>query len=435
MKVAFIGAGSVVFARNLICDILSFEELRDCTISLMDIDKSRLDTIAALADKIVTDNGLPTQVEATTDRRRALDGADYVIIMIQVGGIEAFVPDIEIPRKYGVKQAVGDTLGPGGVFRALRTIPVLVDICRDMEELCPRALLLNYANPMAINCWAMNKATGITNVGLCHSVQGTAGQLAGYIGRQYEDVTYWVAGINHMAWFLKFEVDGQDAYPLLWQAMKDPEIRAKDPVRFDVMKHFGLFVTESSGHMSEYIPYIRKRDNLIARHCGPEWLGAETGFYLRICREGWQPHYQHVEKQIRGEAPIEIKRSMEYGVRIIHAMETNTPCRINGTVPNDGLIANLPCGCAVEVPCLVDRAGLHPCYMGDLPGQAAALNRGMVNVGDLAVKAALEGDARAAFHAVLLDPLTGAVLGMDETQSMVDEMFAAEMGWLTQFRR
>ena len=426
-KVAFIGAGSVVFARRLLLDMFSFPELQDSTISLMDINAERLGMITQWAERIVADKGFPAKVESTLDRRMALDGADYVVIMIQVGGLEAFEKDIEIPLSYGIDQTVGDTLGPGGVFRALRTIPVLVSVCRDMEKLCPDALLLNYANPKAMNCWGMNEGSGIANVGLCHSVQGTAGSLASYIGAPYEEVSYWVAGINHMSWFLEFKRNGKDAYPALREAMDDPEIFARDKVRFEIMRHFGCFVTESTHHMSEYVPYFRKRKELIEEFVTPRWD------YLQLCKQNWEPHYEAIRKEALGESPVEINRSHEYGTYIIHSMETGEPCRVNGNVRNTGLITNLPGGCCVEVPILVDKTGLRPCYVGDLPPQCASLNRSNINVQELAAQAALEGDRDKARMAVAFDPLTSALLDLRQIRSMVDKMFAAEKEWLPQF--
>jgi len=424
-KVAFIGAGSVVFASRLLGDIFSHPELADSTICLMDINAERLELIDKLARLIVSKYAPKAKVESKLDRGQALKDADYVIIMIQVGGLEAFEKDIYIPLRYGVNQEVGDTLGPGGVFRGLRTIPVLVDICHDMEDLCPDALLINYANPMAINCWGMNEATKIENVGLCHSVQGTAAQLAGYINVPFEEVSYWVAGINHQAFFLEYKYKGQDAYPLIWEAMNNKEVHDKDRVRFEMMKYLGYFITESSHHLGEYVPYFRTTEERRKKYCEPRW------FYLEICQNAWRPHYERIERQIRGEEPIEIKRSGEYGVDIIFSMETGNPCRINGNVENNGLITNLPDGCCVEVPCLVDKNGIHPCHIGDLPAQCAALNRTSINVQELAVKAALEKDRKAAVQAVMFDPLTSALLTPRETEKMVDDMFKAEAEWLS----
>jgi alpha-galactosidase len=423
-KITFIGAGSVVFAKRLIMDILSYPELSDSEIALMDINKERLDLIYALAKKLVEKIGCNAKITATLDRREALDSAKYVINMIQVGGLEMFELDCEIPRKYGIDQTVGDTIGPGGVFRGLRTIPVLLDIARDMEELCPEALFINYSNPMAINCWAMNKATRIKNVGLCHSVQGTAHQLATYVGVDPSKVSYWVAGINHMAWFLEFKLGDEDLYPRLWKAMEDPEIYMKDAVRFEIMKYFDYFVTESTHHMSEYVPYFRRNPERIKELIPKRWD------YLEICKNGWQPHYEKIKREISGEEPIVIERSHEYASNIIYSMETNIPSRINGNVNNDNLITNLPKDCCVEVPCLVDKTGIHPCFVGDLPPQCAALNRTNINLQELAVIAALEKDARKAAQAVMLDPLTSSILETRDIKKMVDELFQAEREWI-----
>ncbi len=423
-KVTFIGAGSVVFASRLLCDIISHPELRESTISLMDINAERLGLIDKLARVTVAKYAPKAKVESTLDRRKALKDADYVVIMIQVGGLEAFEKDIHIPLKYGINQEVGDTLGPGGVFRGLRTIPVLLDVCRDIEDLCPDALLINYANPMAINCWAVNRATKVKNVGLCHSVQGTAMQLASYIDVPFEDVSYWVAGINHQAFFLEYKYKGKDAYPLLREAMKKKEVYDRDMVRFEMMKYLGYFITESSHHLGEYVPYFRTTDEKRKTYCEPRW------FYLEICQNAWKPHYEYIEKQIRGEESIKIERSHEYGVDIIYSKETGMPCRINGNVENTGLIINLPNGSCVEVPCLVDKNGVHPCMIGDLPLQCAALNRTNINVQELTVKAALEKDRAAALQAVMFDPLTSAQLAPREIEKMVDELLKAEAQWL-----
>lgn len=427
-KIAMIGAGSVVFASRLATDILSWPELQDSTIALMDIHPGRLETIAGYVKQLVDQEKLPAKVVSTLDRREALDGADYVVVMIQVGGLEMYEPDVMIPRKYGIDQTVGDSLGPGGVFRGLRTMPVLLDICRDMAELCPSALLINYSNPMAMNCWAMEEATKIKSLGLCHSVQGTAERLAGFIGKPYSELAYWVAGINHQAWFLRFEWQGQDAYPLLFAAMNDPEIYAKDPVRFEIMRHFDAFVTESSHHMSEYVPWFRKNPEMVTKFLPTRWD------YYEICKGREGPHYDRIRRQAAGAEPIAFDRTHEYCSFIVHAIETNTPYRMNGNVRNTGLITNLPEGCCVEVPCLVDNTGIQPCFVGDLPPQLAAINRTNVNVQELAVKATLEGDRRYVYQAIKLDPLTGALLTLDQIHSLVDELFAAEAEWLPQFK-
>ncbi len=433
-RIAFIGAGSVVFARTLLADIFSYPSLLDSEIRLMDIDGKKLAIMRDLAAAMIERNDLPAAVRATTDRREALRDADYVLVMIQVGGLEPFETDIEIPARYGIDQCVGDTLGPGGVFRGLRTVPVLLDICRDMRELCPDALLINYSNPMAVNCWAMNEAGGIRNVGLCHSVQGTAMQLADRIGAPYEEITYWVAGINHMSWFLEFRHRGEDAYPRLREAMERKEIYDLDRVRFEMMRATGFFVTESSGHLSEYLPYFRKRKDLVERFMTPGF-GGESSYYLRACREREGEHLEGIRREIDSGGPIPLKRSHEYASLILNAIETDTPARFNGNVRNRGLITNLPEGCCVEVPCLVDGTGIRPCAVGDLPAHLAALNRSNIAVQEQAVRAAIEGDREAVFRAVMLDPLTAAVLAPHEIRRMVDEMLDAEAAWLPQFGR
>jgi len=432
-KIAFIGAGSLQFSQRLMIDILSFPELQETTFALMDIDAKRLEYTRRVGERILREGNYPARIEVTTDRRQALEGADYVVTMLLVGDINVIRSDIEIPLKYGVDQCIGDTLGPGGVFRALRTIPVMLDICRDMEELCPDAWLLNYTNPMAMLCWAINDATGIRNVGLCHSVQGTAWQLSQYIGAPWEEVSYWVAGINHQAWFLELKWKGRDAYPLLRSKIDDPEVYGKDTARFEMFKHLGYFVTESSAHNSEYNPWFRKRPDLLKRYTpGGGWNGG-TGFILDLYDTDRADYEDKMERTASGEEPLFLARSMEYASFIIHSLETGVPRRINGNVRNDGLIGNLPDGCCVEVPCLVDGHGITPCFVGDLPVQLAALNRSNIAVQEMAVCGALNRDRRTAFHAVAADPLTAAVLSLEEIRQMVDEMFEAEARWLPSF--
>ncbi len=437
MKIVLIGAGSHGFSRNLITDFLSYPEFSDITISLMDIDKERLDLVTALARKIVDQNRLKANIESTTDRRNALKDADYVIVSIRAGGIEANILDLEIPAKYGIKQGIGDTLGPGGVFYALRHIPLMLDICHDMEELCPDAWIMNYTNPMAMICWAMNDYSHIKSVGLCHSVQDTSSDLARYIGAPIDEISYWVAGINHMAWFLEFKWRGEDAYPLLREKFRDSSVYLKrdahwagpDVVRVEIFKAFGYFNTESSQHVSEYVPYFRKRPELFERYKltyhlqAPEWT--------EKARKNWD---EGLRQMVASDKKIPIRRSHEYASSIIHSLETGTPRRVNVNVKNKGLITNLLQGCVVEVPCLVDKNGIHPCYVGALPPQCAALNQTNINVQQLGTKAAVEKDKTLAFQAILLDPLTSAILTIDETQKMVDEMFKAEAAYLKGFK-
>lgn len=441
-KITFVGAGSIVFTRNLCSDILLTPALQDCTIALMDIDPVRLERSSDLVEAIIQRRGLKARVEATLDRREAVRDAQYVITTFQQGGLDAYAMDIEIPRKYGVEQCVGDTLGPGGVFRGLRTIPVLLDLCNDLDELAPDAFILNYVNPMAINCWAIADGAGRPHVGLCHSVQGTSAMLARWINVPYEEVSYLCAGINHQAWFLEFRRGVQDLYPRIWDALERDEIMGEEPVRGELMKNLGYFVTESSGHASEYVPYFRKtaqmvNDELSPRFKNPQddWFDfARTGGYLRECLARVGRAEQEFRDLIDGSTPLRTERTNEYGSYIIEAMETNQPARVNGNIPNDGLITNLPDGCCVEVPCLVDSNGVQGVVVGDLPAQLAAVNRTNVNVQVLTVEASLNGDTDAVHYAVMLDPLTAAVCTLPQIHAMVDELLDAQASWLPQFQ-
>jgi alpha-galactosidase len=436
VKIAIIGAGSHVFARRLITDILSYPELQNSNLCLMDVNQERLQQITAFAKQLITQQQLPTQVESTTNQRIALEHADYVIVSIRVGGSNINRLELEIPAKYGIIQGVGDTIGPGGVFYALRHIPAVLKICHDMEELCPTAWLLNYTNPMAMICWAMNDYTTIQNIGLCHSVQGTANDLARYLGASPTELEYWVAGINHMAWFLRLRWQGKDAYPVLGEKFQDTTVYSNptahwagpDIVRAEIFKAFGYFNTESSQHMSEYTPYFRKRPELFEK-------------YKLKNRLDWMDEVQQRRKQqdlelkqiLKTGSNIPVQRSQEYCSSILHGIETDTPQRIYANVKNTGLITNLLQDSCVEVPCLVDRSGIHPCYIGDLPPQCAALNRTNINVHDVAVLAAIEKEKTLVYQALLLDPLTSALLTIEETQAMVDELFKAEHVFLQEF--
>lgn len=440
-KITFIGAGSVVFTRNLCSDILLTPALQSADITLMDIDPVRLERSCDLVEAIIHRRALEATVQATTDRRQAVRDADYVITTFQQGGLEAYALDIDIPRKYGVEQCVGDTLGPGGVFRGLRTIPVLLDLCQELDELAPNAILLNYVNPMAINCWAVADGSGRPHVGLCHSVQGTSEMLAEWIDMPYEQVSFLCAGINHQAWFLEFKRGTQDLYPLIRQALERDDIMGQEPVRGELMKNLGYFVTESSGHASEYVPYFRKsaamvNDELSPRFKNPQdnWFDfARTGGYLRYCRERVIRADQEFRDLIDGSTPLPTERTHEYGTFIIEAIETNRPARINGNIPNRGYITNLPQGSCVEVPCLVDRNGVQGIVVGALPKQLAAVNRTNINVQELTVDGALRGDKDAVHHAIMADPLTAAVCTLPQIHAMVDELFEAQARWLPQF--
>jgi len=437
-KIVLIGAGSHVFTRHLITDVLSYPELRDSTtITLMDIEKEPLDLSVAFAKNLVEQHGFKTLIESTTNRREALEGADYVIVTIRVGGSPPTRADREIAAKYGINEAVGDTIGPSGVFYASRHIPVILDICHDMEELCPDAWLINYTNPMAMICWAINDYTHIKNVGLCHSVQHTSEELARYLGIPYDELSYWVAGINHMAWFLELKWREEDAYPLLREKFKDPEIYSRpdahwagaDIVRAEIFKAFGYFNTESSRHMSEYVPYFRKknRPELIER------FGLGGGIFEEMAKRR-RKQDEEFSQQISSGQKFPLSHSGEYASIIIHSIETDTPSRINGNVKNNDLITNLLEGCCVEVPCLVDKKGISPCYVGNLPPQCAALNRTNINIQELAVRGIVEKDKTLIFQSILLDPLTSAILTIDETRQMVNEMFQAGAEYLKGFK-
>jgi alpha-galactosidase len=426
-KITFLGAGSTVFAKNLLGDILSFPELANSTISLMDIDPERLRTSEIVAHKVADFFGAKPTIEATLDRRRALDGADYAISMFQVGGYRpSTVIDFDVPKKYGLRQTIADTLGIGGIMRGLRTIPVFLDICRDMEALCPEVTFLQYVNPMAINCWAINRATKIKTVGLCHSVQGTAEQLADDLGVPMDEINYLCAGINHVAFYLKFEHNGQDLYPRLREAGRTGAFGRRyrelaDKVRYEILKRTGYFVTESSEHFSEYTPWFIKRDrpDLI------EQFEVPLDEYPRRCEENiaaWEAAKAAFE---RGELEITHERSHEYGSLIIHSMETGQPRVVYGNVANANLIDNLPSGCTVEVPCLVDKSGLQPTRVGALPPHLAALMQTNINVQALTVEAALTGKREHIYHAAMLDPHTAAELSLDQIWAMVDELIEA----------
>lgn len=430
-KVAFIGAGSTVFAKNLMGDILSYPELADTTISLHDIDEERLRTSEIVAHKVAEALGAKPKIEATTDRRKSLDGADYAISMIQVGGYKpATVVDFEVPKKYGLRQTIADTLGIGGIMRGLRTIPVLLDMCRDMEELCPDVTFLQYVNPMVMNCWAISRATKIKTVGLCHSVQGTAEQLARDIGVPFEEINYFCAGINHMAFYLTFErrANGEveDLYPRIRQVLEEGRVPDWNRVRYEMFKRLGYFVTESSEHFAEYVPWFIKRDrpDLI------EKFNVPLDEYIRRCEAqiaGWERMREELEDP---DSTIKVRRSHEYGSGIIHSMETGIPRVINGNVPNNGLISNLPQGACVEVPCVVDKNGVQPVAVGELPPHLAALMQTQLNVQGLTVEAALTGKREHIYHAAMLDPHTAAELDLDQIWNLVDDLIEAHGDWL-----
>lgn len=429
-KITFLGAGSTVFAKNLLVDILSFPELAESVISLHDIDGERLETSARVARHVAKQQGANPLIEATAERREALAGADYVISMFQIGGYRpSTVVDFEIPKKYGLRQTIADTLGIGGIMRGLRTIRVMAEMCRDMEEVCPAALHLNYVNPMAMNCWAMSWLSSIQTVGLCHSVQGTAEQLAHDIGVPIGEINYVAAGINHMAFYLQFEREGQDLYPLIRRVAAEGRVPNWNRVRYEMLTRLGYFVTESSEHFSEYVPWFIKRDRpeLI------EQFNIPLDEYIRRCEAqlaAWEFVRDEMEAGHFDSPFLHTERSQEYAAYIIHSMETGTPCVIYGNVPNEGLISNLPEGCCVEVPCLVDKNGLRPTRIGALPPHLAALMQTNVNVQGLTVEAAITGKREHIYHAAMLDPHTAAELSLDQIWSLVDELIEAHGEWL-----
>ncbi len=436
-KIAFIGAGSLGFTRNLVRDILTFPLLEDATLTLMDIDAERLDFAYKSVRRIVEMGDYPAKVEATMDRIEALRDADVVLVTILVGGTDVWRYDIEIPEKYGVDINIGDTRGPSGIFRALRTIPVMLDIARDMERYCPDAYMLNYTNPMAMLCRALQRETHIRLTGLCHSVQGTAMMLARWIGAPMEEITYTCAGINHMAWYLKFEWNGEDAYPLIRKAItENPEIYNEEIVRNEMFLHLDYYVTESSGHNSEYNWWFRKRPDLIEKYCthGTGWNPGEHAYILKRYREREDTWREEAKKWFASDTPISLERGHEYAAYIINALQGGEPFQFNGNVPNTGLITNLPENACVEVPVWASRKGFEAVHVGPLPPQCAALTDLSAQIEEMAVEAALTGDPRLVYHAIVYDPLTAAVLSLAEIQQMVNEMFQQNREYLPQFK-
>ena len=459
-KICFLGAGSTVFAMNLLQDILYYPALSRSVIALHDIDPERLHATEKISHQIAKSLGVQPTIEVHLDRRLALQGADYAIGMFQVGGYDpATITDFDIPKKYGLRQTIADTLGIGGIMRGLRTIPIYLEMCRDMVELCPDVFLLNYVNPMAMVTWAINQATSIKTVGLCHSVQGTASYLASLLGLADKDINYLCAGINHMAFYLRFESHGKDLYPALADLIKQEKVPQEDQVRFDIFQRLGYFVTESSEHFAEYTPWYIKQDrpDLIDKYNIP------LDEYIRRCEvqiAGWEVMRGKLENP---DLPVDPQAmaarltaarasqeeilyaasllsnigsqgpSNEFGAQIINAIETGQPCVIYGSVPNQGLIHNLPNEACVEVPCLVDKNGIQPTKIGALPPQLAALIRTNINVQGLTVEAALTHKREHIYHAAMLDPHTSAELSLDQIWDLVDDLIEAHGNWLPQY--
>lgn len=435
-KISFIGAGSLGFTRGLVRDVLTFPLLQDATLCLMDIDPERLDFARRAVQRIVDLGSYPAKVEATMDRAEALKGADVVLVTILAGGIDVWRHDIEIPKKYGIDTNIGDTRGPSGIFRALRTIPVMLGIARDMERYCPDATMLNYTNPMVMVCRAMQRETSIQLTGLCHSVQGTSQMLAGWIGAPYEEITYTCAGINHMAFYLKYEWNGKDAYPLIRQAITErPEVYNEEQVRNEMFLALDYYVTESSGHNSEYNWWFRKRPDLVETYCthGTGWnpgayAAAIKGYERR--EHSWR---DDAKKWFASDHPISLERGHEYAGYIINALQGGEPFEFNGNVANTGLITNLPQHACVEVPVWASKKGLTPTYVGALPPQLAMLTGITSQLEEMAVEGALTGNPRLIYQAIAHDPLTAAVLSLAEIKQMVNEMFAKNREYLPIF--
>lgn len=463
LKITLIGAGSTVFTRNLLGDLLSYPELSQAEIALHDIDAHRLQLSERVAQRLAAALGARPTITATLDRRAALDGARFVFSTIQVGGYRpATVTDFEIPKKYGLEQTIGDTLGIGGIMRALRTIPVQLDMLRDMHDVCADgALHLNYVNPMAMITWALNRAgTRIPTVGLCHSVQHTAQELADDLGLPVDEIDYTCAGINHMAFYLRFEHHGEDLYPRLREIQRQGRMPAWNRVRYEMLRQLGHFPTESSEHFAEYTPWFIKpgREDLLQRYNVPldeypgrcqvyerawPWIereldspGSQDPQALRAELEAAQIHV--MPREVANASQLleglnRVERSVEFGASIVHSIVTGQPRVVHGNVPNDGLIDNLPQGCAVEVACLVDANGVQPTRVGRLPVQLAALMRTNVNVQELVVEALMTQQREHVYHAAMLDPHTSAVLDLEQIRQMVDELLTAHREFLPEY--
>jgi alpha-galactosidase len=437
-KITFIGAGSLEFTSNLVRDILTFPLLEDAHIALMDINAERLGFAKQAVVKLIEAGKRPATVTATLDRAEALKGADVVLTTILAGSLDVWRHDIEIPKKYGVDINVGDTRGPSGIFRFLRTLPPMMDIIRDMEKYCPNAVLLNYTNPMAMICGALQRQTTIQVTGLCHSVQGIARRLAGWIGASNSDVSYVCAGINHQAWYLKYEVKGQDAYPLVYKAItENPAVYNEEPVTNEIYLALGYYVTESSGHNSEYNWWFRKRPDLIEKYCthATGWNPGEYAYNVKRYQNS-EINWKVIFKE-RLNTPLtsaDLERGQEYAAFIINALRGGEPFKFNGNVPNTGSITNLPEGACVEIPVYVDKAGFHAFHVGALPPECALLTQLSSGIEEMAITAAITGDPVMVYRAICHDPLTASVLSLAEIRQMANELFAQHKDYLPQFK-
>lgn len=437
-KIVFIGAGSFGFTRGLVRDMLTFPLLKNAEIALVDINRERLSFAKRACEKIVTLGDYPARVVATTDRREVLKGADAVCVTILCGSTNVWQHDILIPKKYGIDTNVGDTRGPSGIFRALRTIPTMLDLCKDMEELCPNAIMLNYTNPMAMLCNAMQRTSFIQSTGLCHSVQGTSRMIANWVGVKPEKMTYLCAGINHMAWFLKLEHNGRDLYSKLKRVVSEnKEVYNHEQVRNEMFLALGRYVTESSGHNSEYNWWFRKRPDLIRKYCtsGTGWNPGKYAYILNQYRNRNKTWKNSVREWLSNEDAISLKRGHEYAASIINARLGGELFEFNGNVHNTGLVTNLPEGACVEVPVLASRKGYSPIKVGALPDACAILTNLSAQIEMMVVEGCLTGDAELVYQAIAHDPLTAAKLSLAEIRKMVVEMFRKNKKCLPQFKK
>lgn len=436
-KIVFIGAGSRVFTRNLTRDILTFPALADANLVLVDTDPEKLEFARRAVESTIRRGSYPAKLETTTDRTAALVGADIVIITINSHGVDVFRHDLEIPKQYGVDINIGDTRGPSGIFRFLRTIPIMLDIVRDIERYAPNAYLLNYTNPMAMLCRAITRESKIPMVGLCHSVQGTAEMLAGWIGAPMHEVTYTCAGINHMAWYLNFKWNGQDAYPLIRKAITGrPEVYNEEIVRNEMYLNLDHYVTESSGHNSEYNAWFRKRPDLIEKYCthGTGWNPGEYAYIVKEMDKRSLNWREENEQWLADADSFPLERGHEFASYIINGLMGGDPFEFYGNVPNTDLISNLPQNACVEVPVWASKKGFSPVHVGAIPPQCAALTNLSSQIEEMAVEGALTGNPRLIFHAILNDPLTAAVCSMDEIHRMTNQMFEQNKPYLPQFK-
>ena len=439
-RIAFIGAGSTIFMKNIVGDALHFPALEGATFALMDINEQRLEESALVARKLIAASGRSAQVETTTDQRRALAGADYVVTAFQIGGYEpSTVIDFDIPKQYGLRQTIGDTLGVGGIMRGLRTVPHLWRVAADMAELCPNATLLQYVNPMAINTWALaERYPHVKQVGLCHSVQNTVQELAHDLDLPQDEICYRVAGVNHVAFFLDLTHKGQSLYPALRDGYRNGSLpkppllmpRCANKVRYEVMDHLGYFCTESSEHLAEYVPWFIKdgREDLI------DTFSVPLDEYPKRCIEQ-MADWADQAKAYRTADQIDFKKSHEFAAEIMNAMVTNQPYTIYGNLPNRGQAPQLPNGSAVEVPCLVDANGIQPSVIDDIPPQLVALMRSQINVQELVVRALVDEDIEHVYHAAMMDPHTAAELDLRQIRSLVTDLLAAHGDMLPEFAR